>query len=52
MKKTQQAVQDYYNFKLQKETDFENALKECNKDDLIDFIMTMQCRGAFNGICY
>ncbi len=52
MEETQQAVIDFYNGDLQKTSDFENKLKEISKEDLIDFIMAMQCRGCFKGICY
>ena len=32
--------------------DYENRLKEIEKEDLIDFIIAMQSRGCFKGVCY
>jgi hypothetical protein len=45
-------IKDFYNMDLQKTSDFENALKECSKDDLVDFIIEHQGRGCFKGICH
>jgi len=46
--KVETIIQAFYEQKLQKTSDFENALKECSKEGLIDFIMSLQCKQVFN----
>lgn len=46
------AIQKYYNWEIKTEADFRKALNNCKKEELIDFIVEMQGRKAFSGICY
>lgn len=40
-------IQAFYEIKLQKTSDFENALMECEKEDLVEFIINSQNRQCF-----
>lgn len=40
-------IQAYYDMKLPNTSDFENALMECSKEELVEFIMNAQCQGKF-----
>ena len=46
------AVKDYYDGKLQTTKDFEDALEECSKGELVEFIIQHQCRGCFRGVIH
>ena len=52
MEKVIQAVKDFYDMKLLKNSDFENALKDCSKEELVEFIMAHQSRGCFKEIVH
>lgn len=40
-------IREYYEHGTQN-SDLEKALKKCKKDDLIEFIVCMQSKGAFS----
>lgn len=44
-------VSDFYNMKLTKVSDFEMALMKFSKEELVQFILDIQCKGWLKG-CY
>ena len=43
----EKVIFDYWNEKLKKTSDFEFALMELDKQELVYFIMNCQCKGKF-----
>jgi hypothetical protein len=55
MERIEEAIQEYYESTdelEQAETRFMSRLMKFKKDDLAQFIIDMQNRGCFEGICY
>lgn len=48
MNKVINIVKNFYSLQLPRTKDFEDALLDCEKEELVEFIMHQQSRGVFS----